>query len=92
VALYWHGPADVLAVYGDGFAFLGPPASRHWWEMVSVPQVAGWLREQMIDLGGPGGRASHHLVVDRSRGLVRVVQAADARALVTQRAPRSAGR
>jgi hypothetical protein len=92
VALYWHGPADVLALYGNGFAFLGPPATRRWRELMAAPPVAAWLREHMVDLGGPEGRASHHLVVDRARGSARVVQAADARWLVTRRAARSVGR
>jgi hypothetical protein len=86
VALYWHGPADVLALYGEGLAFLGPPATHSWWELVGTPPVAGWLRERLVDLGRPGGCASHHLVLDRTRGTAQLVRAARARWLVTRRA------
>ena len=87
VGLHWHRAADVLTLQASRTAFLAPPATRHWWDLVQDPAVAGWLREHMVDLGGAGRRATHHLVVDLNRGAAaRVVRAADAAWLVARHA------
>jgi hypothetical protein len=86
VGLYWHRAADVLTAHGSRTAFLAPPVTRFWWELIQDRPVAGWLREQMVDLGGGGRRPTHHLVVDLGRGEARVVRAPEATWLVARHA------
>jgi hypothetical protein len=92
VALYWHGAADVVALQGSRVGFIGGPGADAWWGLVRDRRVAGWLREWMVELGAPGRRAIHHLVLDQRRLTARVLPGEDAAWLVSRQAGASRGR